>query len=247
VNSADRGSLEDDETSATRISFSGQCRKAGSRPDWKSSSELRHARDHVAVVPGIGDQQDHAGYLQVALLRRDPALERLDVTETRLGLDDGRQVDPLDDRIRTATVTGDRHRDFRTPPDVVWQSTPAAFEEREMGFVAHGFPIGMDADVQLKAEDRGQSRGEFDRQLGLTGLHTANVRVGHSNLTGKLALTHAVADPGIDELGHDLRPKLPNPAGAPVRGSFRKRHASIVAGDAYAPRIRLGDGLARGT
>jgi hypothetical protein len=110
-----------------------------------------------------------------------------------------------------------------------------------------GSPIGIDADVQLEPEDRGQSRGELDRQLRLTGLHTANRRVGRSDLPGKLALTHAMGDPGSDELGHDLRPELPAAAGATIDGPFRERHASMVAGDAYAPRIRLGDGLARGT
>lgn len=107
--------LQDDEGVTTRITAAREGSQAGTCTDREPPPQLRHARDHGAVVTRVRHEQDDPRDAEVALLPGNAAFECLDVIEMRFGFDDGLELRAIHERVGTATVALDRHRHFRPP------------------------------------------------------------------------------------------------------------------------------------
>ena len=157
---------QDDECVATRISPPSKSREAGARADTEPSAKLLDIVDHDAVVPRGCGKQDDARRAQIALLRGDHSLQRLNVIQVRLGPDEDLETCTLDDRISAAMITRDRDRNLRAPTQTGVDPLAKTPEKREVSTVPHGIAGRVQTDSKLQTHDRGDTSDEIDREGG---------------------------------------------------------------------------------
>jgi hypothetical protein len=117
-------------------------------------------RQDRAVVPSVGDQQDHAADSEVTLLDANTPFERLKIVQAGFGLDHLVDGWAKDHDVRAPKVTGQRHGDFSAPPEG-WRDTRSkAFDERQVRSVADRRTRWEQTDSKVKTKtgsDHGDS------------------------------------------------------------------------------------------
>ncbi len=115
---------------------------------------------------------------EISLLQADPAFERLDVADPRLGLDQRGEPRRVDDRVGAPPVSFDRHRHLGPHSNGRRQPTSKSFEQRHVSLVADRIPGWMEGHVELEPQDSGHPSGQLDGELvGFTALGPADLRM----------------------------------------------------------------------
>jgi hypothetical protein len=156
------------------------CERREARPgrDRKSFPQRRDPRDDVAIVPGVGDDEDDPGKSEIPLLEADPALECLDVIDARLGLDQRGELRRVDHSVGAATVSLDRHRDLRPHPDDRGYPTSKSFEQCYVSLIAYRISCRVKGHVEFESENGSHLGGQLDGELvRLSALGAPDLRV----------------------------------------------------------------------
>ena len=109
------------------------------------------------MVPHVREQQDHAVGASVTLLEREAALDRLQVSNVRLGIDADAAGRAIDAGVPRAKIdgTGQRHfdhRDLFCPGQVIADAGAEPAEQRHLSGVSHGSADRKRTGGQLEAD-----------------------------------------------------------------------------------------------
>jgi hypothetical protein len=127
--------------------------------------------EHLPVVhTARGHQQHDGGPRIVPQLQPDPALERLRVPDVRLALDERGLRSAVHDAIPRSEVALDRERHLTTETKGPAQSSLEPIEQRELGSVPHGRPVGVVADRRAQGDRGSRPPQLLDRRLDLAAL-----------------------------------------------------------------------------
>ena len=121
-------------------------------------------------MPRVGDQDEDAATTEIALLRSDPTLDRLNVIDPSLRLHQYVDSGSVDDGIRTSSVSGDGNRDLRPPSQARRDSASKSFEQGDMGDVANWISVGVEPGSSWFGPPRAQRTNLGDRKGGACGL-----------------------------------------------------------------------------
>ena len=120
--------------------------------------------EHLAVVAGVRQDEDHQIDRAVTLLQPDAAFERLDISQPCFQLTGSGSPEHDCDTVPCPAIAWDRERHLGSPNRATWQPLAEAFSEAEMRGVACGITVGVGPARDAQANRRGSPGGLIEGQ-----------------------------------------------------------------------------------
>lgn len=226
--------LEDDETVGARVATLPERREAHPGLDRELSLELGYGRDNGSVVARVSDEQDRARGPEVALLRSEPPLGRLNIMEPHLGFDDRIELVGRGDPVGAAQVAGDGHGHLGLPRDGRSEAGRKTLEQRQMGLVPNSRGDRVDPQAQFMAKHGRQSREHVNVHVwGDASLDPDDLAMGDRGRTRNGPTAESGRHPSVVELISDAAKKMPAPIGASLRCCLSGWHGPRMAAAAW--------------
>lgn len=147
------GDSQKDEAVPTGVATLVECSEACAGGRREPPSKFRDAKNDLAIVAGVGDEQEYPRNPEIALLGSDASFEGLDIVDTGLGLDHRNEAIANDDSVRAPQVALDRYRHFRAELQGRRQSPSKSIEECQVGRIAYWIAVGMKGGRELEAQN----------------------------------------------------------------------------------------------
>lgn len=177
-----------------------QRRQARAGLDGELLGELRYLLDYGSVVPPIGDDQDQSLRPEVALFRPRPSLDRLDIVEPSLALDDSADASSIDRSVGAPQIARDRDRYLCLPAQRLIEPRCEPPEQRDVASVADRSRDGMESQAQLAAQDRRHLREHIEVDVRCSaGLDAADLCVGDPDEPAESPRAHPIRHAGDAE------------------------------------------------
>ena len=182
------------------------------------------------MVARIGEHEDHDGHRPVALLECEPAFERLQIPEVRLGLNADRPTHPAHDCVPGAEIAGsfDRRsagRHLGSPPQPGAKPSLEAPEQGNMPGITKRLPAREPPRAQIQPHERTELRNSNHREVWRSAAaDPSDLLTGETQRSTQRCVAQPAIEPSFLELAAELLNEASTPRRSPVERARSQGH-----------------------
>ena len=207
------------------------------------------ACENVPVPARVGDEQDQAVESSVPALQLRSAIDSLDVTELRLGLDTDPRRSDRDHPIQPTWIARDGQRHLRSERQARWKSGAEPRQQAELAGVARRIVHRVGAEAQLIPDRRARKRQLLDcHSVELVALDSPKRGSMEADRGSRAGDAQADRDPRLSHIADDRGDRFSGAHPRPIPPSYVCGHCAEsgsphLSADyhGYDPAVRLID------
>lgn len=223
---------EDDDRAVVGRLAAGQCCERPRAAQREGSDQVRARQSqHMAVVPGAGDEKDRPRTAVVAPLERLSPRERLNVVESRLRVEGQPPTGSRNHRVPRASIAGQANWHLGAPCDAEREECPEPREERDLSLVPDGVSSREDTERKVETEYGGDDGKPLERDTGRGAtLDSTDLRDRDAGCLGHRALREAGREARFPQLVAGSGQRPPRLAASSIEPSFADCHDERMTG-----------------